>query len=306
MVVAGLVLAYQGLAPAGGGPHSDHGARIVDRVAAVAVAGQVADGDLQGDGVDVDLGGGVDAGHLGQARQAEGGVQVRERAQDAEVEDRAEVDVEALGALAGEHAAPVAEVVHGGVGECGVVGGGERSDVARRAAQVASDLRGAPGGFDAGDRVGLAAVPVRGVERLDGAGVVQEGVLVRHRGGEAELVGHVRAAVAVVVDVDLVEDVVAELVEVRAAVRALQRQVVGDQGDGVGLVGADECVEVGAVGDGVLGDLRRFAVGGHGCSRISAQVVGEGVRQVRRCQRPSRVSCAASARSVIVRCPCSV
>src|SRR6185437_11926264 len=58
VVVAGLVLAYQGLAPAGGGPHYDHGARIVDRVAAVAVAGQVADGDLQGDGVDVDLGGG--------------------------------------------------------------------------------------------------------------------------------------------------------------------------------------------------------------------------------------------------------
>ena len=32
-------------------------------------------------------------------------VQLLERAQDAEVEDRAQVDVEALGALAGEHAA---------------------------------------------------------------------------------------------------------------------------------------------------------------------------------------------------------
>ena len=62
-------------------------------------------------------------------------------------------------------------------------------------------------------------------------------------------------AVAVVVDVDLVEDVVAELVEVRAAVGRLERDVVGDQGDGGRVVGADERVQVGAVGDGILGDL---------------------------------------------------
>ena len=71
------------------------------------------------------------------------------------------------------------------------------------------------------------------------------------------------AAVAVVVDVDLVQHVVAELVEVRAAGRRLQRDVVGDQRDRVRLVRADERVEVGAVGDRVLGDLGRFAMRRH-------------------------------------------
>jgi hypothetical protein len=75
-----------------------------------------------------------------------------------------------------------------------------------------------PAGYH-GDVVGLAAVPVRAAQRLDRAGVVQEGVRVAHRGPEAELVGDVGAAVTVVVDVDLVEHVVAELVEVRPAGR---------------------------------------------------------------------------------------
>ncbi len=65
-------------------------------------------------------------------------------------------------------------------------------------------------------------------------------------------------------DVDLVQHVVAELVEVRAAGRALQRHVVRDQGDGVRAVRADEGVEVGAVGDRILGDLGSFAVRRHG------------------------------------------
>jgi len=75
-----------------------------------------------------------------------------------------------------------------------------------------------------------------------------------------ERVGDVVLAVAAVVDVDLVEDVVAERVEVGAARRALQRDVVGDQRDRVGPVGADERVDVGAIGDRVLRDLRCFAV----------------------------------------------
>jgi hypothetical protein len=60
--------------------------------------------------------------------------------------------------------------------------------------------------------------------------------------------------------VDLVQDVVAELVEVRAARRSLQRDVVGDQGDGVGVIRADERVDVGAIGHRVLGDFRCLAM----------------------------------------------
>jgi hypothetical protein len=60
--------------------------------------------------------------------------------------------------------------------------------------------------------------------------------------------------------VDLIEHVVAELVEVRAAVRVLQRDVVRDHGDPTGAVGAHERVQVATIGYRVLGDLRRFAM----------------------------------------------
>ena len=77
---------------------------------------------------------------------------------------------------------------------------------------------------------------------------------------EPELIRHVGAAVAGVIDLDRVEHVVTELVEVRAAVGRLAGDEVGDQGDRVRLVGADEGVAVGVVGDRVLGDLRGFTV----------------------------------------------
>ncbi len=86
-----------------------------------------------------------------------------------------------------------------------------------------------------------------------GPGVGQHGV-------EAELVGDIGIGVVVVVDMDLVEDVVAELVEVRPTGRLLEGHVVGDYRDRAGVIGADEGVKVGAIGDGVLGDLRRFAM----------------------------------------------
>jgi hypothetical protein len=114
-----------------------------------------------------------------------------------------------------------------------------------------------------GHRIELPPVPVLGVQRLDRAGVVQERSIVAQLGAEPELVRQIRPAVTVVVDVDLVEHVVAELEEGRPARRRLQRHVVGDQRDRVGLVGADERVQVGAVGDRVLADLRRFTVRRH-------------------------------------------
>src|SRR5205823_13995702 len=51
--------------------------------------------------------------------------------------------------------------------------------------------------------------------------------------------------------------------EVRPARRCLQRDVVGEDRDGARLVRADERIQVGAVGDRVLRDLRCFPVGGH-------------------------------------------
>jgi hypothetical protein len=67
-------------------------------------------------------------------------VQVLERPQVAEVEDRAEVDVEAVGPLAGEHLDAAGEVVHRLPGELAVVRGGERADVAGRAGEPRAEL----------------------------------------------------------------------------------------------------------------------------------------------------------------------
>jgi hypothetical protein len=60
--------------------------------------------------------------------------------------------------------------------------------------------------------------------------------------------------------VDLIEHIVAGKVEVRAAGGGLERDVVGDEGDRVRTVRADEYIHVGAVGDRVLGGLRSFAM----------------------------------------------
>ena len=65
-------------------------------------------------------------------------------------------------------------------------------------------------------RVELATVPVLARQRLDRPDVVEERGRNRVLAVELELVGDVGDAVAVVVDVDLVEDVVAELIEVRS------------------------------------------------------------------------------------------
>ncbi len=135
-------------------------------------------------------------------------------------------------------------------------------DVARRAGQVlAEHLRAAPRRPRHG--VELPPVEVRVLQGCDLPGVVEEGRRVEHLGGEPEPVRDVGQDRRRVRHVDLVEHVVAELEEVRAARRPLQRDVVRDERDGVGGVGADEGVEVGAVRHRVLGDLGCFAVRGH-------------------------------------------
>jgi hypothetical protein len=91
-------------------------------------------------------------------------------------------------------------------------------------------------------------------------GVVEERAGVANLPLEAELIGDVLARVAVVVDVDLIQNVGVEVVVVRSLPRLLIGDVVGDDGDGVGGVGAAESVEVGIVGDRIEPDQRSLAV----------------------------------------------
>ena len=139
--------------------------------------------------------------------------------------------------------------------------------------------------LDLGHRVGLADVEVGVRQRGDRPGVVQERVAVLDLGREAELVDDVVDGVAVVVDVERVQHVVAEVVEVRPAGRLLERDPVGDQRDGVGLVGADEGVGVGVVGHRVLRDQRGLAVAGRPRRRQGAH---DGDQRQRGRQTPHR------------------
>src|SRR6266508_2958300 len=85
------------------------------------------------------------------------------------------------------------------------------------------------------------------------------GVAEEERAGlalELEPVDHLRLAVPVRVDVDVVAGVRGERVVVRPRRRILAADVVGDDRDGVRLVRAPERVEVRAVDRGILGDER--------------------------------------------------
>src|SRR6266568_2689836 len=206
------------------------------------VRGYPRDWYLQGDRMHVQELGSVDTRCCLESLGLGEDLEVLEWPQIAEIEYRAEVDVEALRALACEHPAAVGELVHGSLRQCrGVVGCGQWADVAGWADQALAQPV-TPPVIEAGDRVGLPAVPVRAGQRRDGPGVVEEGVRVGQLRMEAEFIGDVCFAAAVRVDVDLVQHVIAELIEVRAARRAFKWQVVGDQRDGAWLVGADEGV----------------------------------------------------------------
>ena len=78
--------------------------------------------------------------------------------------------------------------------------------------------------------------------------------------GEEEAVGDVLDAVAVVVDVDLVTDLLAEVPEVRPAGGLLHGDPVGDDDHVVRVVGVAERVQVRVVRDGVVGNLRRLSM----------------------------------------------
>jgi hypothetical protein len=151
--------------------------------------------------------------------------------------------------------------VDGALGDLGVVGGAAGPDVVGSRPEVGPEA-GPHAVDDLGHRVGLGTVPVGVVHVVDGPGGVEEGVGVDGVGRELELVGHVLDGVTVVVDVDLVQHVVAELVVVRAATRLLDGDEVGDEADGVGVAPVDEGIDIGVVGYRILGDGRCFPVTG--------------------------------------------
>ena len=132
------------------------------------------DRDLDGDRVHVQAVGGVDAVRVGHLVER---VEVLERAQVAEVEDRAEVDVELLGALAGEDLDAVADVVHGRrCPGCARSPGWTRRRRCTAGRPGCSAMTRWPWLVHPGDPVELLAVPVRVAQRADRAGVVEEAV----------------------------------------------------------------------------------------------------------------------------------
>ena len=203
-------------------------------------------------------------------------MEVVERPQTAEVEDRPEVDEERVVARPGEHLAVAAEIAD--ALERVVRRVRARPDVGRRNRDVGGDdgtavaavvvvvvivvvITASPAPLnDARDRVGLLDVQVRVGRRRDLVRVVEERVRVRDGGLEPELVRDVVPCVAVVVDVELVQRRRVEAVVVRPAGRILERDVVREDRDGVRRVGADERIDVRVVDGRVVGDQRRLAV----------------------------------------------
>src|SRR5262249_50387884 len=146
-------------------------------------------------------------------------VRAIERTKPTQVEDRPQVDEERVVALASEDRRAVVELMDSLAAELVlVVRRGAGADVDRRYGQVAAN-GAARAVLDPSDTVGLRPVPVRIVRRADRPGVVQEGIGISRRRFEAELVADVVLAIADVVDIDRVQDVVAEGGEVRSAGR---------------------------------------------------------------------------------------
>ncbi len=81
-----------------------------------------------------------------------------------------------------------------------------------------------------------------------------------HTGKHEAVDDLIASDVGIVVDVDLIPDVFPECVIVGSTKRSLARDVVGDDGDRVGVVRASKHVKIRVVGQGVIGDQRRLSV----------------------------------------------
>ena len=143
--------------------------------------------------------------------------------------------------------APAPGVDHRSVEQVGVVVRHRRvTDVARCHRRVVQEP-GAVATLDLPQVVRLADQQVLVVQGGHRAVVVDERVGVAVLGLEAPPVGDVRTCIPVVVDVDVVVRLLGPEVEVRAAGRLLEGDPRADQRDRVGLVRADERIDIGVV-----------------------------------------------------------
>jgi hypothetical protein len=224
--------------------------------------------------VHIDVGGGVHTWHaVHQPCGETTDVIAGERTPVPEVEHGTQIDVEALGPLAGEHLGGQRPLPHGvdrRTRQRRVAGGGQPTDVARRTKEAGSEddcgcqlAVGEP--VDPCQRIGLLPVPVRHRRRRRQRG--DRSVVVEERGRdvvdgrESELVADVRCTVPGVVGVDLIEHVVAELIDIRSAVRGFEWDVVGDERHDPLDVRTHERIPIGAVGYGILGYFWRLTMG---------------------------------------------
>ena len=241
---------------------ADDRVRVPGIAAGAAVVRQRTLRHLKGDRVHVHAFQTVDAWRARKRNE----VRRVERAQAEQIEHRSEIHEKWIVTLAREHFRAVRQCVDAGVAERLVVRCRAQPDVHRRRGQVDAEDVAAPA-IDPRDRVGLAHVEIRIVERGDRTGVVQERRLVLNARLEPELVHDVVLGVAVVVHVDAIEHVVAELVEVRSAAGRFERNPVGDQRHRVRHVRTHEGIRVRVVRQRVRRDERRFTV-----TRRQAQV----------------------------------
>src|SRR5262249_5344242 len=162
-----------------------------------------------------------------------------------QVEDRPDVRVERVVALAGEDLAAAGQARHARRGDLPVVLALQRprADVVRRRRAAGDDPGGRADGL-------LDRVRLHGVAEEEVAGLP----------AEAEAVDDLRLPVAGAVDLDVVPGAWRERVVVRPRGRILTGDPVRDDGEGVRLVRAAERVEVRVVGGRILRDQRRLPV----------------------------------------------
>ena len=282
-----------------------------------SVIGDAGDRHFDGDRADIEAAEAVDPERIDVVVILSGPGQQRQVAPQVErVEHRAEIDVESLGPLAREDADVGRRIgVDALRGEGCVVGKRRWSGVGGHGHERrATEERRADRAAHLGHRIGLTARQPLGPGTVEGGDPLQQPAQsgdvriaeIRDGRGQSPRSAHrpvlrrepnfvddiVRHAVAVVVDVDRVEDVIVEVEVIRAIARVLARIDVQNESDApigrsardIGRVVTDKGVDIGVVGRRIQRDQRRFAV--TGCIGAGAPCQGE-----RRQQRDNKPGC---------------
>ncbi len=260
--------------------HADQ--RLARLLGRFAVRSQTRDRHFENNAVDVGAAEAIDAEGILAVVGVFRGAQERQRLapQIGGVEHRAEIDIESLGALAGENFDAGRRIGENSLGrELFVLRHGRRADVGRHGDQSLALVQlGAFFAAHLGHRVGLApgqpfgagsvetGDALRGGDRNARIADVGEGKfeLAEKRpvlGFEAKLVDDVfRPAVEVVIDVEAVEHLVVEVEIVRPVGGILAGDDVHDEDGFSRILPAPKRVGVGVVRRGIERDQRRFAM----------------------------------------------